>query len=340
MYVRLLVEFSHKHGIETALAMPAVGFKSPEFRIHLGDIASEFKHVPVAAGLSPHEIARGLSETAATRLILVDGDSSLMEALRFRSGRSAGHSSVLLIMRDPRIHTHPRSGPQRIRQFAKRAAADLVKGTGRADVVYLRSSVTTGRDQQSVPDPIAVRSSVDGQHALRDEWNLSPDVRWVAVLGSITARKNVALVAKAIQLTGDRTCGLLVAGKVDEVLVPEISSAAKMLRAHGHEARVVPRLLTAEELDDAIATSHVCVLAHSNEGPSGLMGKAVALGTRVLASGAQSLRRDAEAQAGVLWVPLGAAEIASGLTESLAMPRPTAQTPDTAERFCRRLVYG
>ena len=339
MYVRLLVEFSRKQGIESALAMPAVGFESPEFGIHLGDIATEFTHVPIAARLSAHEIKRSLAQTAATRLILVDGDSSLMTATRLRSD-GTGHSAVLLVMRDPRVHPHPLSGSHRVRQVAKRAIAELVHATGRADVVYLRSSVGNGRDHRTVADPVAIRASANGQRVLRQEWNLKPEVRWVSVLGSITARKNVALVAEAIQLTGDRACGLLVAGKLDEVIVPQIHRAAEMLRAQGYETRVVPRLLTAEELDNAIAMSDVCVLAHSNEGPSGLMGKAVALGTRVLASGAQSLRHDADGQAGVLWVPLRADEIASGLTKSLAMPRPTAQPSDTTEPFCRRLVHG
>jgi glycosyltransferase involved in cell wall biosynthesis len=340
MYVRLLVEFSRKQGIDTALAMPAVGFESPEFGIHLSDIATEFTHVPIAAGLSAHAIKLSLAQTAATRLILVDGDSSLMAAMRFRSGGSTGHSAVLLVMRDPRVHPDLQSGSHRVRQLAKRAMAELVHATGRADVVYLRSSVAKGRDPRTVPDPIAFRSSADGQRALRAEWDLNPDVRWVSVLGSITARKNVALVAEAIQLTGDRACGLLVAGKLDEVVVPQIHRAAEMLRARGYEARIVARLLTTEELDDAIATSDVCVMAHSNEGPSGLMGKAVTVGTRVVASGAQSLRRDADSHSGVLWVPLNPEDIASALTRSLTMPRPTPHISDTAERFCRRLVLG
>jgi glycosyltransferase involved in cell wall biosynthesis len=340
MYVRLLVEFSRKEGIETALAMPAAAFASPEFGIHLGDIATDFRHMPTTDAFSAPEIHDRVATVLASRLILVDGDSCLTKALRVRSDRSSGRSAVLLIMRDPRVRQPSSGGAHKLRQLAKRVATGFVQATGRADIVYLRSSVASGGHGPTVPDPITMRSSVAGQRTLKREWDLSPDVSWVAILGAVSARKNVPLVAEAIRLTGNRALGLLVAGRVDDDVVPELAQATEMLRAHGHKVRVVPRLLKDQELDDAVAASDVCVLAHSNEGPSGLMGKAIATGTRVLASGALSLKRDAESYGGVLWVPLSVNDIAYGLTRSLAMPKPNAQTSDSAEQFCHRLVHG
>ncbi len=131
---------------------------------------------------------------------------------------------------------------------------------------------------------------------LRREWDLDDSRYWFGIIGAIDERKNVSLVMAAAQGLPPGQVGLLVAGRFSD-------ATRESLREFGAElpggVRLVDRVLTDEELDAAVAAVDCVVLAHSNEGPSGLFGKAVRAGTRILGAGAQSLRRDCEERPGM-----------------------------------------
>jgi hypothetical protein len=102
---------------------------------------------------------------------------------------------------------------------------------------------------------------------------------------------------------------------------------------------VVDRMLEDVELDSAIAAVDCVVLAHSNEGPSGIFGKAVMSGTRLIASGASSLRQDAQAVAThATWTPLSADAIARAMGDAAAADRPAAVPDMGTARFTSALL--
>ena len=145
---------------------------------------------------------------------------------------------------------------------------------------------------------------------------------------------------------GARLLGkLLIAGQIDDTVrsgtsagpstptgaaahagQPAIASLGTLLaplRAGGITVRLVDRVLTDIELDSAVVAADCLVLAHSNEGPSGLVGKAAAAGTRVLAAGAASLKTAAAALPDTAtWCPLTPSTLAQALTTCAGQPRP------------------
>jgi hypothetical protein len=81
------------------------------------------------------------------------------------------------------------------------------------------------------------------------------------------------------------------------------------------------RLLSDSELDSAIASVAVVAIAHSSEGPSGILGKAAASGVAVAAAGAVSLKEDIERLSAGTWAPLTPEAFAKALQHAVAFPR-------------------
>ena len=103
---------------------------------------------------------------------------------------------------------------------------------------------------------------------------------------------------------------------------------------------VKDRLLSDLELDAAIRRVDCVVLAHSNEGPSGLFGKAAAAGTRIVAAGAASLRADAGAIPEVAaWSPLDVVGLGAELDLARRKPRPDPIQGLSATDFCTALLH-
>lgn len=84
------------------------------------------------------------------------------------------------------------------------------------------------------------------------------------------------------------------------------------------------RQLSSAELDSFISIADCVVLAHSNESPSGILGKAAAAQRAILAAGASTLRRDVmQLGDGANWCPLDPVALADLMLGSLVnRPRP------------------
>ena len=95
----------------------------------------------------------------------------------------------------------------------------------------------------------------------------------------------------------------------------------------------VDRQLTATELDSLIAIADCMVLAHSNDSPSGILGKAVVRGGAILAAGSPTLRRDiARLGDGAYWCPLEATAIAEKMVLAVRSDRqPSSDLAGTEE---------
>ncbi|MDN4490647.1 hypothetical protein QQX13_07360 [Demequina sp. SYSU T00068] len=148
----------------------------------------------------------------------------------------------------------------------------------------------------------------------------------MSVLGAISERKNIVLVAHAIaSLPIAATVTLLIAGKFDDYARAQVGDIRNLAADSGFRLDVVDRVLEESELDAMIRASSCVVIAHSNNGPSGLFGKCLVAGTPIVAAGARSLRRDAR-EAGrsrATWTKLEASHIGDGIAIAIGRPRPT-----------------
>ncbi|WP_157557028.1 glycosyltransferase [Microbacterium laevaniformans] len=161
---------------------------------------------------------------------------------------------------------------------------------------------------------------------------------WVGVVGGVGRRKNVDLVARALEALGPNY-GLVLAGAAegDESEIFEWTAGAV---ANGTSLIRIPGSIPNARFDAIIRALDCVVIAHSNEGPSGVFAKALSAGVPVVSAGARSLRRDAD-RAGerASWVPLEATRIAGAieLQSTLAKLPPRS---DSVEMFTRRILGG
>jgi hypothetical protein len=175
-----------------------------------------------------------------------------------------------------------------------------------------RDPVTLSGDDRSVAD-------------LSEAWSIGQDRYWFGILGAISLRKNLTVVADALSGINNAPLGLLIAGRCDPEALESAKEALQRLEASGAHVRIVDRILDEVELDSAVKLVDAVVLAHSNEGPSGLLGKAAAAGTRIVAAGAKSLRVDAAMIPSIAsWSPLQLDSLSRAFEDALQRPRPSA----------------
>lgn len=312
---------------------------SPEWAATLGDFRDKFsaEHVNVS-GLSQIEV---VSLRLGVHITVVpDGDYVIREVLR-RGWRAPG-ALHLLEMRSGQGGTRI---SRWVKTAAKRAIAALARRRRRVRVFRLASSLSPGPlKRHEVRDPIQLQASSLDAVEFRKTWRMEDRRHWFAILGSITSRKNVPLVLSAIAASGlGDSAGVLLAGRVH----PEVRQALAGLEAKeqilpsGVKLVQVDRLLSDIELDAAVLASDTLILAHSNEGPSGLVGKASLAGTQVLAAGAKSLLRDARAQPQLIqWCELNERDLTQQLKRRVSEGRSPAAglTAANGEAFSARLL--
>jgi len=207
-------------------------------------------------------------------------------------------------------------------------------------VHVLKSSLwpgpVTGRE---VRDPVALADHLDAIHQAAESWKLQPERYWFGVVGAITGRKNVPAIAAALQMPMSQPVGLVIAGSCDPKVAGELGMLVDELQRSGVAVRVENRLLSDIELDSMIAAVDCVVLAHTNEGSSGIMGKAAVLGTRVAAAGARSLEADCDLLPGLAsWAPLSEPEFSSLLASCVGRSRPVPVAHLSSRAFSESLL--
>lgn len=333
-YVRLLAEGAHQAGDRVTLVLGSEADPVAE-EIHLTGLPEPISILRADAG-SISEIARVARGVGADTVVVPDGDSlALRLATKFRwAGRA---TLTVLIMRE-------RAQPSRIvwMDWVKDAVRTLafrkVAAMRKVRLLVLKSSAWQGESRFEVAvDPVRLSATPLATQAFRRNFGIDGDRYWLAVIGAISARKNLDLVMQAMEQSGTPT-GLVVAGQLDDDISSEVREQLELLRESGRVV-MIDRLLTDEELDAAVAVADCIVLAHSNEGPSGLLGKAAASGTRVIAAGAKSLRDDLQALPSLgEWVPLDTANLSAAIARAVALPRPSALLDEGSDQFSAALL--
>lgn len=173
---------------------------------------------------------------------------------------------------------------------------------------------------------------------LRAGLGLDPDRKLVGIFGGVGERKHPALTWESI-LAADLDADLVLAGGFDDVvrawydgLPPE------------QQARIVKRdeFLSNDELDRFVAAADAVALIMTNNGPSGIQGKALAAGVPVVTAGSTVRARELEATNGGEATDFTAASIGAGLGRIL---RGESRTPDdsaiplaTADQFVMTIL--
>lgn len=332
-YVRLLIDAAVQAGDRVTLVLGPDPDPEAE-RLHLGGISSV---TMLRREVSRVEDLVSISVSLSSdRIVLPDGDRiALRLALRRR-----WHGSGLIIVLVMRERAQP-GGPVVLtaaKSLVRTAAFCRVAAMAGVRLLVLKSPTWTGRSRFAVAlDPIRLSADPSAVADFRRSHAMTEDRYWFAVLGAVSARKNLPLILEALKSC--RTpAGLLVAGQFDED-VPADARLRLLEASAAGNAIVIDRLLTDEELDAAVAAADCVVLAHSNEGPSGLLGKAAATGTRIVAAGAQSLREDLQANPSIgQWVPLTAEALSRALDQAATQQRPAAVLTADVRGFTSALL--
>ena len=334
MYVALLAEYALNRGDRVLVATTIEARQGEQFRKHLGPLARWIEVVTVKATASLLQLCKVAMAEDALHVLIPDGDRYLRSA--GMAGPPRGISITLLSLRPT-----PQTGIASRLRF-------LVKGILKA--IARRRSVRVldlGGPLDPctaiiVPDPVRVEVGADMVAGLRRRYDITEDRFWFVVVGVIDARKNPGLVMRSIASRRHETVGLILAGQVLDGVASEVEEGVRLLRDAGIAVRRIEGYLTNEEFDGLIAAGDCCVAAYSNDGSSGVLGKSLAVGTRIVMAGSDTLRRQAElAGDGVFWCPLAEDALcdALGLAMESKQPPPRELGSSTVT-FCETLLYG
>lgn len=327
-YVRLLAEAALGKGYEVLLAA-TLDDKFQEFAtVHLDHIAARLTLIDHST-FSVATISQLAAAQDADLVVHPDGDKLLMELLRAWTIEPAVRWNLLVMRPQGQPSRFP--GLVRLKSLLKSMIRLAANRHPNVEIYTLGSAGQHSRTRRAVPDPVTLFSSDSSVDSLRGDLESSGRRYWFAVVGALDERKNIPLIAHALAPLG-ASVGLVLAGRISPLILPEVDRAIVNATAAGVAVRRMDRLLSDEELDTTVAAADCVVLAHSNEGPSGIFGKALAAGTRVVAAGARTLRADCrEAGGSATWTPLRVESLTAACFEASGLPRPSPNHPSHSE---------
>lgn len=332
LYVRRLAESLRAIGETPIVLLDPEAKASAEFARHLRPCRAGVTVVFGAAD-SVAAVAAVARAHGAGHVVLPDGDAYLPDLALH--GWRGGSTLSVLIMRPG--GQSPRPALRLCQSLVKRALRWTVRRRG-IRVFALVSSLRRDLRSTELRDPIDLAGPVDTVPFGPD---LDPGRYWFAVLGAVTLRKNLHLIAEALEHIDPARTGLLVAGVCDDDALAAAEDALARYRARGGAVLMEDRLLSDGEFRSATCDVDCVLVLHSNEGPSGVLVQAVLAGTRVIAGGAQSLRRDvAMCPESAGWVPLDVGRLAIAMNAAMRAERPRPLTLPAGGSLERLLVEG
>ncbi|MET3962020.1 glycosyltransferase involved in cell wall biosynthesis [Marmoricola sp. OAE513] len=173
---------------------------------------------------------------------------------------------------------------------------------------------------------------------LRADLGLPSARHLVGIFGNVGERKNPQLTWEAILASG-ADADLVLAGGFDDVVRAWYDALPE-----DQKARIVKRdaFLSNDELDRFVASVDAVALIMTNNGPSGIQGKALAAGVPVVTAGSTVRAREVAATNGGEATEFSAAGIGAGISRIL---RGESATPDqsnipmaTADQFVMTIL--
>lgn len=334
-YVRLLVEEILAQGQIAIVAGSKSARTTSEWAMHMGHLDGLIEFVEIVDNTSD-EVSRTARQAAVQHVVVPDGDALAMELGWRRRWKSDATLSVL-VMREP-DQPSVVSGTKGGKGFVKTLLLHSATRLDRVKIYVLKSSLWKGKSRLSfVNDPVSLAADPRVLRRAGTSWKLSEEKYWFGIVGAITERKNIPMIVAALKQLDCRQIGLVVAGKISEGVKATLE--IEDLKQFGLESVVHDRLLSDFELDSLVATLDCVVLAHSNEGSSGIMGKAAALGTRIVSAGALTLKVDAcTIPNHAAWGPLTENDLTNLLSNSTYLGRPSPRSELSSRQFSTRLI--
>jgi glycosyltransferase involved in cell wall biosynthesis len=336
-YVGLLAKAASERGDRVVVALSRDDLTSSQVSEHLGSVLDVVDIVGIDE-LRLSSVA-GLSRRYAASITVVpDGDHFAFQLAKTGRWNGAGELSVLIMRETGQPSKMP--GLQTMKTFLRSMLIRRASRIPRVRVCVLKSALWAGKSEfRTARDPVTLSVSILEVEGLRQDWGLTKDRYWFAVLGAISARKNVNLVAEALRMSEPTRVGLLIAGTREVAAAENMRPSLERLAAEGGSVVVIDRLLSNDELDSAVVAADCIVLAYSNEGPSGLFGKAAAAGTRIVAAGAKSLREETAKTADLShWASLDVAGMGKAFRAAMELPRPSPVLAPSAQSFSDALL--
>ncbi len=224
--------------------------------------------------------------------------------------------------------------PKATLALAAKATGSLDRVAGFAGRDDLRSGWLVKRTRD--PD-ICTAHSAD-RAALREKHGLPADRRIAGIFGVVNPRKNAPLIWDALQ-RARLDCDLLLAGP----LADEVAAWAAAVEPTDR-GRVLVRdgFLANDELDQLVAAVDVVPIALTNNGPSGIMGKALAADVPVVTAGSTVRARELAATDAGEAAELDADSIGAAIARVFSYPpdrvRRNTVPPATVEEFAENLL--
>lgn len=286
-YVRHLVRAEPNSVVLTSTGATS----TPEFASYLGEenveVLERYSTAEPPTGELVSVVAGLARERDVDTVVVMDADQSLKRwwLQAPRAFRSLPHKPrvIFLLTRYPaRLTMRDRLGW--LHRISKASLSEVAQARG----VLARTVTLAGRDDsapgrlvQRAQDPAICEASAVDRPALREKLGLPAEEVLVGILGTISDRKNVPMVASAVASVGGDV-RLLVAGQLEPDVARWLSGQNRSLLD-----RLIVRdeYLTNEKLDSYVAACDIVSIAQDNNGPSGIMGKALAAGVPVLTAG-------------------------------------------------------
>lgn len=335
-YVSLLVAAELEDGGEVFVVTTKRAIGSSEWRVHMEHLASRIS-LQLLSEFSIEAIGAIANDLGIDHVVVPDGDSRAYEIAK--GARWYGRGTITILVMREMGQPAKVPGIAMIKTFVKRKVLQRVDRVPRVQIRVLKSAPWSGRSALPISrDPVRLTRSGASGEPTRE--NILPSgCFWFGVVGSIDPRKNLPLVASAISSLNRADVGLVVAGQVRDSVLESAEAGFQRIRAAGGRIVVINRLLEEAEFDQIIAELDCVVLAHSNEGPSGILGKAMAAGTRIVAAGAATLRADCKNIGdGAEWAPLDERLLGASLGRAVRTPRPTPSTSASPREFTSGLL--
>jgi glycosyltransferase involved in cell wall biosynthesis len=323
------------------------GTDDPAFQEYVGHLDLRVEE-PFSGVLPPtREIARQVAEACRSepvdKVVLMDADQAL-KRWWFAAPREFG------LRRRPRVVFMLTRYPAKLRLTdwvgwrlrvpkAALALAAMASGTLHRVAGFAgRDDLSKGWIVKRARDPEVCSAHSRDRAALRSELGLPADRRLVGIFGGVSERKNARLIWEAMQ-RHSVDADLVLAGG----LTPGVAAWVDSVEATEH-GRILVRdgFLSNEVLDKMVASVDVVPLALTNNGPSGIMGKALAAGVPVVTAGSEVRARELLATDGGAIAELDADSIGAAIVRVLARdpdaPRRSTVPPATAEEFAESVL--
>jgi hypothetical protein len=334
---------------EVLLLTSAGATQTEEFRTYLADV--ELKVDDRFDGIYPptRAMARAVAElcrtNAVSTVVVMDADQSLkrwwyVAAAAFR-GLPRRPRVIFMLTRYPaKLTLTDRVGWKlRVSKATLALAAMATRTLHRVAGFAGRDDLSRGWLVKRARDPAICTAHSRDRATIRAELGLPADRKLVGIFGVIYERKNAPLILDAILASVMDDADLLLAGTIK----PEV---AEWLAAQPADraSRIIVRdgFLPNDVLDQLVAASDVVTIALTNNGPSGIMGKALAADVPVISAGSAVRARELKLTGGGLSTELSVESIASALRTVLAPGgigvRNYALPPATAEVFAAAVL--